>query len=51
MCFRKAAGVVVLLQRLTEIQIAPHSRFAAVRGFPAGPLALRTREMRTTMPE
>ena len=48
MCFRKAAGVVVLLQ-LFETQIgtrsgspapewaSPQSRFAAVRGFPAGP--------------
>ena len=35
---RKIAVVVPLLQELTASQIAPHSRFAAVRGFPAGPL-------------
>jgi len=36
---RKAAVVVPLLQGLTASQIAPHSRFAVVSGFPAGALA------------
>jgi hypothetical protein len=31
--------VAPLLQGFTATQIAPHSRFAAVMGFPAGPLA------------
>ena len=35
---RKDAVVVQLLQGLTAPQIAPHSRFAAAEGFPAGPL-------------
>ena len=35
---RKAAVVAQLLQGLTEPQIASHSRFAAARGFLAGPL-------------
>ncbi len=34
---RKDAVVVQLLQGLTTPQIAPHSRFAAAEGFPAGP--------------
>ena len=38
MCFRKPADEVILLQRLLETQIVPHSRFAAAKGFPAGPL-------------
>ena len=35
---RKAAVAVFLLQGLTAVHIVPHSRFAAVMGFPAGPL-------------
>jgi hypothetical protein len=35
---RKAAVVALLLQGLTALQIASHSRFAAARGFSAGPL-------------
>ncbi len=33
MCFRKAAGVVPLLQGLTKVQIVFHSRFAAKMDF------------------
>ncbi len=33
MCFRKAAGVVPLLQGLTKVQIVSHSRFAAKTDF------------------
>ena len=40
---RKAAVVAQLLQGLTEPQIASHSRFAAARGFLAGPLAVDCR--------
>ncbi len=36
MCVRKAEVVVPLLQGLTEVQIASHSRFAAKTDFPAG---------------
>ncbi len=36
LCFRKAAVVVILLQRLAEVQIVSHSRFAAKTDFPAG---------------
>ncbi len=33
MCFRKAAGVVPLLQGLAKVQIASHARFAAKMDF------------------
>ncbi len=33
MCFRKAAGVVPLLQGLAKVQIVSHSRFAAKMEF------------------
>ncbi len=39
MCFRKAAGVVPLLQGFTKVQIATHSQFAAEMDSPAGLLA------------
>ncbi len=39
MCFRKAAGVVPLLQGLTKVQIAFHSRFAAKMDFDTSHLA------------
>ncbi len=40
MCFRKAAGVVPLLQGLTKVQIVSHSRFAAKMGFNTSHLAV-----------
>ena len=39
MCCRKAAVVVVLLQGFTVAHVVPHSRFAAVLEFSAGPLS------------
>ncbi len=40
MCFRKAAGVVPLLQGLTKVQIVSHSRFAAKMEFNTSHLGL-----------
>ncbi len=40
MCFRKAADVVPLLQGLTKLQIASHSRFATKMDFHTSHLGL-----------
>jgi hypothetical protein len=50
LCRWKAAVVVFLLQGLTAAQIVPHSRFAAVMGFGAGPLVEDEPELNAERP-